>query len=279
LKIMLPSLRVLLSCGKPPPPPPLPGHHRHQFVSRRFFVKQERKSLFERMTASFSLLKDNNKKPPYHHFVQLGDPVLRRKAAPVDFDRISAAELQRIGEAMKLVLTKYDCVGVAAPQVGVPLRIIAMQFTQKQLGMFEPRTVVQAGMQPLPFTLVVNPQMQVVDKTLIEWREGCQSMSGYSGLVPRFKEVWLTGCDLQGAALPRPLKAKDWTARMVQHEMDHLEGQMYCDKLTSPQTLAFNYWTDVNRRKGKFRQSFAGVKSIFNFVYPSIIFKQKLKDR
>lgn len=91
--------------------------------------------------------------PPYSHFTQIGDPVLRQKAAPVPQEHILSPEVEAIVEKMVRVLRKYDCVGIAAPQIGVSLRIIAMEFKgsiRKEL----PEAVYQARqMTELPLTV------------------------------------------------------------------------------------------------------------------------------
>ena len=94
--------------------------------------------------------------PPYNHFTQVGDPVLRSQAADVPKDLIQSKEVGLIIEKMINVLHKYDCVGVAAPQIGVSLRIIAMEFAESKRNKFSPAIYEARKMSPLPLTVVLK---------------------------------------------------------------------------------------------------------------------------
>lgn len=91
--------------------------------------------------------------PPYNHFTQIGDPVLRQCAEEVPDDRIDSQEINDIVEQMVNVLRHYDCVGVAAPQLGVPLRIIVMQFHEDKRKQFPAEIYEQRKMATLPLTV------------------------------------------------------------------------------------------------------------------------------
>ena len=96
-------------------------------------------------------------------------------------------------------------------------------------------------------------------------------MNEYSAMVTRYKEVVVSGYNENGEFIT--WNAKDWNARIVQHEMDHLEGKIFIDKMQSPESLEFNYWSMVNNRGGNFRLSFGGVPGWkqYSYLIPIII--------
>ena len=250
--------------------------HRPVLVTaQQRFLQKQRKGLGLRVA---NFLKGDpwfENKPPFKHFVQVGDPVLRTKAKPVNFEQSNPKELQKIADSLRHVLDKYDGAGASAPQIGVPLRIMAIQCTESQLRGFEPRDLARRGMEPIPFTVVINPKISVLDDELVEDVEACCSVYGYNGAVKRHKEIELKGYELSGNKM-KPWICKGWTARIIQHEMDHLDGVLYTDKLVSPQSLSFTYWDVVNHRKGRFKLSYGGVKSILNLYYPKSIVKHRV---
>lgn len=91
--------------------------------------------------------------PPYNHFTQIGDPVLRVRAEEVPPERLDSQEINDIVDQMVKVLRHYDCVGVAAPQLGVPLRIIVMEFREGKRRQFTAEDYEQRKMSPLPLSV------------------------------------------------------------------------------------------------------------------------------
>lgn len=94
--------------------------------------------------------------PPYNHFTQIGDPVLRIRAEEVQPECVDSQEITGIVDQMVKVLRHYDCVGVAAPQLGVPLRIIAMEFREEKREQFTPEVYQQRKMSTLPLSVSHN---------------------------------------------------------------------------------------------------------------------------
>ena len=201
----------------------------------------------------------------FSHVVQVGDPQLRSKSQEVPPDKIRSESVQRLISHMKTVMEKYDNVGISAVQVGIPLRIFVMQLTKKQLSMWPEEEARKMGIEPVSFTPVINPQIKVLNDTQITARETCSSVNGFSGLVRRNKEVRINCLD--GNGNDSEMRVADWTARIVQHEFDHLEGQLYTD-IMLPKSLSFSYWETVNKRNGDFRLGYSGISGISHRLFP-----------
>ena len=144
--------------------------------------------------------------------VKLGDPVLRQVAKPVTHYRDDTA---RLVERMKIVMRKASGLGLAAPQVGVSTRIIVYDVGQ--------------GIQVL-----VNPKILAGTGEQTEPAEGCLSIPGLQGEVARYAEVRIKAYNEHGKPVSR--RAKEMEARVIQHEIDHLDGVLFYDR-AKPETL------------------------------------------
>lgn len=185
------------------------------------YVLQSR-SLYKKPKGFLSSLLGSENKPPFDHVVQVGDPVLRVQAQDVDLRRLSSAQIQFLLRTLKKNLENYDAVGVSAPQIGVPLKVFAIQVTERQISRWSPEAISKRNILPVPFKFFINPDLKIVNSELVVDIEGCCSVNGFSALVPRAKEVQVRAFDENGQ--PFTFAAKDWTARILQHEMDHLKG-------------------------------------------------------
>jgi len=195
--------------------------------------------------------------PPYPHFVQIGDPVLRVKCDPVDPKDIKKDSIRNVISTMKYCLKRYDGVGISAPQIGVPLQIMMVHMTTSQLDRWTEEMQKLRLMEVIPMKIIINPQLSIVDSEQVSLSESCCSMHGFSALVPRYKKVSVTGLDENGEKIT--WNASGWAARIAQHEFDHLGGKMFVDKAYL-ESLTFDYWNIVNSRLGDFRLSFEGIK-------------------
>ncbi|WP_367319187.1 peptide deformylase [Streptomyces sp. HUAS ZL42] len=172
--------------------------------------------------------------------VAAGDPVLRRGTERYD-GQLGPALLARFVEALRLTMHAAPGVGLAAPQVGVPLRIAVVE---------DPAPVPQEvrlarGRVPQPFRVLVNPSYEPVGTGCAAFFEGCLSVPGWQAVVARPAEVRLTGEDEEGRPLDEVFTG--WPARIVQHETDHLDGRLYLDRaelrsLSSNQAMV-DRWT------------------------------------
>ncbi|MEU3949561.1 peptide deformylase [Streptomyces sp. NPDC029526] len=155
--------------------------------------------------------------------VAAGDPVLRRAAVPFD-GQLAPGLLARFVAALRVTMRAAPGVGLAAPQVGVGLRIAVIE---------DPAPVPEEvrrvrGRVAQPFRVLVNPSYTPVGTARAAFFEGCLSVPGYQAVVSRPAEVRLTGQDERGRALDEEFSG--WPARIVQHETDHLDGTLYLDR-------------------------------------------------
>ncbi|MFF4255523.1 peptide deformylase [Streptomyces sp. NPDC001663] len=155
--------------------------------------------------------------------VAAGDPVLRRGTERFD-GQLDPALLARFVEALRVTMHEAPGVGLAAPQVGVPLRIAVIE---------DPAPVPEEvrlarGRVPQPFRVLVNPSYEPVGAAKVAFFEGCLSVPGWQAVVARPLEVRLTGEDEHGRAVDEVFSG--WPARIVQHETDHLDGTLYLDR-------------------------------------------------
>ncbi|WP_428956632.1 peptide deformylase [Streptomyces sp. cg35] len=155
--------------------------------------------------------------------VAAGDPVLRRPAEPWD-GQLSDALLARLVEAMRATMHAAPGVGLAAPQIGLPLRLAVIE---------DPATVPEdvataRGRVPQPFRVLVNPSYEAVGERRAAFFEGCLSVPGYQAVVARHERVRLRALDERGRAVDEEFSG--WPARIVQHETDHLDGTLYLDR-------------------------------------------------
>ena len=154
--------------------------------------------------------------------VQLGHPALRQPALPYQ-GQLTSAELAAFIDLMRRVMHAAPGVGLAAPQLGVPLQIAVLEdhFEDPELTDVRER-------HPLPFFTALNPVYTPAAPETVDFFEGCLSFNGYQGVVPRYRSVSLQYTDADGASVQRTFDG--WQARIVQHETDHLHGTVYVDK-------------------------------------------------
>jgi len=178
---------------------------------------------------------------------QVGDPVLRDKSKPVQYDFVFSPELAKIIDVMVKTMKDKKAVGIAAPQIGASLRVIAVEFNgqhiQQNIKKFGANGIKKMHMQLYPLQVVINPEMKIIDPTTVAFKEGCLSMEGYSAVVPRMKEVQISGLNQRGEKLK--FNVSGWIARIFQHEIDHLDGHLYFDSMQY-KTLINEKWKDYS---------------------------------
>ena len=146
--------------------------------------------------------------------LRMGDPRLLRVARPIE--KFGAPELDTLVADMLDTMRHLDGVGLAAPQIGVDLRLVIFGFEVSERYPDAPE---------VPFTVLINPRLTPLSRDEEEGWEGCLSVPGLRGWVPRYKRLRYTGFDQQGNAIDRTVD--DFHARVVQHECDHLDGILY----------------------------------------------------
>ncbi|MDR0933784.1 MAG: peptide deformylase [Burkholderiaceae bacterium] len=146
--------------------------------------------------------------------LKMGDPRLLRKSMPVR--EFGTPELKALLDDMFETMTAADGAGLAAPQIGVPLKVVIFGFENNR---DLPET------HAIPKTVLINPVIRPVGDMVEEAWEGCLSVPGMRGVVPRWSKVHYEGFDQNGQHISR--EATGFHARVVQHELDHLEGILY----------------------------------------------------
>ena len=161
--------------------------------------------------------------------VSIPDKILRQRTRPVTrFD----GELQQLIDNMIETLREANGVGLAAPQVGRPIQMAVI------LTLPEEDDEGNEIEDTRELFVIINPEIFWRSKETTKGIEGCLSIPGYLGEVERHESVRVRGLDRHGRKLR--LRLYDWTARIFQHEIDHLNGELYIDKLTGPE----NIWTE-----------------------------------
>lgn len=169
--------------------------------------------------------------------VQAGDPVLRRPAAAVAPVDIATPFVQELIASMRHTMYDASGVGLAAPQVGESLQIVVMEDDGPWLEAMSPERLTELRRDPLPFTVLVNPTLEPLGDETDEFFEGCLSVEGYSAVVRRHRAVRVRGLDTGGGSVAFELQG--WPARIAQHELDHLAGVLYVDRM-DPRTFTTN---------------------------------------
>ncbi|MBK5254988.1 MAG: peptide deformylase [Vicinamibacteria bacterium] len=159
---------------------------------------------------------------------RIGHPVVRQKAKSVDPAVIQTRDFQRFLDDMVETMHEYDGVGVAAPQVHVGLRVAVLEV---------PGRDGRGGRRGVPLTVLINPVVTPLAKKRLIDTEGCLSIPDLRGMVPRFEKIRLEALGRDGR--PYTLTASGFHARVIQHECDHLDGQVYLDRMTDMKTLGF----------------------------------------
>lgn len=218
------------------------------------------KSLLSRRNTSYG-------SEPTSHIIQIGDPLLRRPCLPLKQSDIQTEDFKKIVEHMKAVMVRYDAIGLSTVQLGLPGQVFAIHFSQKQLNMWDAQVIEERQMKVEPFQVFVNPTVRVLDNTPIVAREGCASFHGFSALVSRPTMIQIQARDENGQMVEKVFS--HWSARIVLHEMDHLQGKMFTD-IMDRESLMFNYWRSVNNRRGNFRLSFNGITTSWKWKWISL---------
>ena len=157
---------------------------------------------------------------------RLGHPVLRQKALPVPVDDIRSPETQRLIDDMVETMREYNGAGLAAPQVHVLKQICVIEVNEN------PRYPEAPA---IPLTVLINPMLTPLTEEMEDGWEGCLSVPDMRGMVPRYTATRLDAYDREG----RPIEgeAKEFFARVIQHETDHLHGVVYLDRMRNLSTL------------------------------------------
>lgn len=161
--------------------------------------------------------------------LKMGHPLLWQVAGPVE--RLGTRELAELVADMDDTMRAMNGAGLAAPQIGVPQRVVIFEVESN------PR---YPDVEAVPYTVLVNPELTPLDDEMEDGWEGCLSVPGLRGLVPRYRRLRYRGFDQHGAPIDRTVEG--FHARVVQHEVDHLEGVLYPMRLRD--------WRDLRYEEG-----------------------------
>jgi peptide deformylase len=159
--------------------------------------------------------------------LRMGDPRLWQKSLPVE--RFGTPELENLLTDMRDTMAHLNGAGLAAPQIGVQLRVVIFGVKSN------PR---YPGIEDVPDTVLINPVLTPLADEIEDGWEGCLSVPGMRGWVPRFKRLRYAGFDENGTAFQRDVE--DFHARVVQHEVDHLDGVLYPMRIRDFTRFGFN---------------------------------------
>jgi peptide deformylase len=158
--------------------------------------------------------------------LKMGHPLLRQVAPPVAvFD---AAQMQALLIDMEDTMRALHGAGIAAPQIGVSTRVVIFELQEN------PR---YPQVTPIPFTVLINPTLEPLGTEMEEGWEGCLSVPGLRGVVPRYRRLHYSGLDAQGQFFERTVEG--FHARVVQHEVDHLDGVLFPQRVEDMTRFGF----------------------------------------
>ena len=161
--------------------------------------------------------------------IQAGEEVLRVQARELPREEILDQTTRELIEHMRETLRHAPGVGLAAPQVGVSLQLAVIEDRQEYHKKLTAEQLAERQRQPIPFHVIINPRIVSSEDTDAEFFEGCLSVNGYSAIVPRARAITVE-C-LNELAEPTKIHAVGWYARILQHEIDHLAGILYLDRM------------------------------------------------
>jgi peptide deformylase len=173
---------------------------------------------------------------------RMGHPVLRTRARAIEPAEIRSPAIQRLIDDMFDTMREYQGVGLAAPQVHESLRVFVAGFAPDDDDDDDQENRVR-----VPLMALVNPEITPIDNETVEDWEGCLSIPDIRGRVPRSRQILVRAYDRQGKRIE--IRAAGFTARVIQHETDHLDGILFFDRMRSFESLTFldefgRYWSE-----------------------------------
>ena len=161
--------------------------------------------------------------------VQAGHPVLRERARDLSLDELRSAEVRQLIGLMRDTMRDAPGVGLAAPQIGMGLRLAVIEDLPAQSAGSNNGALTEREREPVAFHVIVNPTLHLVPGDDVTFTEGCLSVRGFIARVARARRVRVECLDEHGE--PRVIEGAGWYARILQHEIDHLDGNLYIDRM------------------------------------------------
>jgi len=185
--------------------------------------------------------------------LQVGEPVLRGKSRELSRDEILSDSVQQLVLQLRETLREAPGVGLAAPQVGTAIQLAIIEDLPEYSRDIPETELFARERRPIPFHVIINPRLKTVGDVQAEFFEGCLSLAGFTALVRRSREVVVECLNERGES--RVIKASGWYARILQHEIDHLSGGLYIDRMSSRSFMSLDnyklYWKSESVEQAK----------------------------
>lgn len=164
-----------------------------------------------------------------NEIISLGNPLLRVVAKPFLENEFGTTEIKNLSSHLFSMLSQENGLGLAAPQIGISKRAIVFGLDKHP---------TKANILPIPYTALFNPHFEPLSDIVEDDYEGCLSVGSLRGVVSRYKSIYYRGYDVDGMLIER--EASGLHARVVQHEIDHLDGIIFLDKIQNYSTVGFH---------------------------------------
>lgn len=183
--------------------------------------------------------------------VQTGHPVLRAEARELTRDEIKSVEIQELIEIMREVMRAAPGVGLAAPQIGESIKLAVIEDEAGEKTKMSEEELNLRERYPVPFHVLINPVLTPVGEEKVDFFEGCLSVAGFAANVARYRSVNVKALNEKSEEVT--INAKGWYARILQHEIDHLNGILYIDRMYSTTFSTVEnkvrYWNGLDQAK------------------------------
>jgi peptide deformylase len=179
--------------------------------------------------------------------MQTGESVLREEARLLTHQEILSEDTQRLIEEMRDAMRDAPGVGLAAPQIGLPLQLAVIEDREDLLKSFSAEDLAERERRPVPFHVIINPVIAYSSDETKNFYEGCLSLPGFSAVVSRARTIRVEYLDER--AEPQFVQASGWYARILQHEIDHLHGALYIDRMLTRTFTTLDNWTRLHKGK------------------------------
>lgn len=161
--------------------------------------------------------------------VQAGEPVLRKRGRELTKDEIRSGQIQQLIALMLTTMREAPGVGLAAPQVGVSIQLAVIEDQPEYLSHHSAEELRELQRSAVPFHVIINPKLTLLGNATAQFFEGCLSVQGYQAIVDRALRVRVECLNEHGEEIT--INAHGWYARILQHEIDHLNGTLYIDRM------------------------------------------------
>ena len=161
--------------------------------------------------------------------VQAGDPILRKQSRALTKDEISSPSTQQLIELMREAMREAPGVGLAAPQIGESIQLAVIEDRPAYIANLSAEELAERQRSAIPFHVIINPKLSILDNSSAAFFEGCLSVTGFLAVVERAVNVRVQCLNERGEEVT--INAQGWYARILQHEIDHLNGTLYVDRM------------------------------------------------